>query len=632
MEKIDVFAGTETQLAWKFIAETNVSVFLTGKAGTGKTTFLREIKANPPKRMAVVAPTGVAAINAQGMTIHSFFQLPLGPHIPGNNSGIEEKHYKMSKEKKNILRTLDLLVIDEISMVRSDLLDAIDDVLRKYKDREKPFGGVQLLMIGDLQQLAPVAKEEEWEMLRPYYSTPYFFGSKAIREIQYITIELTTIYRQTDNVFIKLLAKVRDNTLDSETLESLNQRYIPNFQPSDKEDWIRLTTHNKMANDYNERQLSQLAGRDVVFKASVTGNFPESAYPAEENLRLRVGAQVMFLRNDTSAYHRYYNGKIGVITCIQSDTITIVSKEDGSEIELSRTTWENTKYVINPDSKEIEEQTDGTFVQFPLRLAWAITIHKSQGLTFDHAVLDINESFAHGQAYVALSRCRSLTGLVLSKPVRPGAVITDHAVDTFIGEELGKALHAQTQLPEMQFQYYCQLLNELFTFTKLRFDLAYLRRVADEHLYKSHPKFTKQLTELSTDFEEQIVKVADKFRPQYLSILYADTQNYTTNTHLQERIHSASEYFTAKLLLIFNTLFESTSIEIKNKTIKERYNNALESLTLSFQIKAGTLAACAKNGFSIKSYLHDKANAVLFDLKTIKSTKRTNQNRKTKKT
>lgn len=610
-------------LAYKFIAETNMSVFLTGKAGTGKTTFLRQLKENPPKRMAVVAPTGVAAINAQGMTIHSFFQLPLGPHVPGmSEQRTDEKHFRMSKEKKNILRTLDLLVIDEISMVRCDLLDYIDEVLRKYRDREKPFGGVQLLMIGDLQQLAPVAKESEWEMLRPYYQTPYFFGSKALSQIQYVTIELTKIYRQTDAEFISILASIRDNKIDPSTLQKLNDRYLPDFSPSEDEDWIRLTTHNKMANDYNEQRLAALPGKEVVIQATVDGNFPESAYPADEHLRLKEGAQVMFLRNDTSAAHQYYNGKIGVVTAFDGNTVTVMSKEDGSTVELEQAVWENMKYVINPETKEIEEVQDGTFTQFPLRLAWAITVHKSQGLTFEHAVLDINDAFAHGQTYVALSRCRTLEGLVLARPFTPLSVITDESVNQFVDTELARAEQAESKLAEMQYQYFVSLLTELFTFSRMYSDFQYFTRVVNEHLFKSNRSYADLLVETLQRVDSEIVQVAEKFRRQYQSILFTDKENYQTNPHLHERIHSAAEYFTTKLLLYFTPVFEGSSIAIENKAVKEQFNNALDAFTLAFKIKVGTLSPCVKRNFSVRDYLSDKAQAALYDIEVPSKRKR----------
>lgn len=613
----------DTQLAWQFISETDTSVFLTGKAGTGKTTFLRRLKELQPKRMAVVAPTGVAAINAQGMTIHSFFQLPLGPHVPGvTDQRAEDNYFRMSKEKKNILRTLDLLVIDEISMVRCDLLDFIDEILRKYRDRYKPFGGVQLLMIGDLHQLAPVAKEDEWNLLRPYYDTPYFFSSHALQQIRYVTIELTTIYRQSDADFINLLGRVRENNMDAETLTRLNSRFIPNFQPPKDEDWIRLTTHNRTANDYNQNCLNALSSRQVVSRAEITGNFPESAYPADFELVLKKGAQVMFLRNDTSPAHAYYNGKIGIVTAYEDGHVTVVSKEDGVEIDLAPATWENTRYELSPDTKEIVEVQDGTFTQFPLRLAWAITIHKSQGLTFEHAVLDFNDAFAHGQTYVALSRCRTLQGLVLARPVNAAAIISDQDVNRYVSGELERARQAENQLPQMQFAYFASLVAELFNFSKLQMDFDYLVRVVDEHLYKNQPDYLALLKQTQADFKTVVISIADKFRNQYLTILQLDTENYDVNPHLQERIKSAAEYFTTKLLLLFSPVLEGSVFEITNHAIKEQFSNAYDAFFLSFKIKAGTLTPAFHHPFSVKNYLQDKAKASLFELDTTKKKKK----------
>ena len=409
----------ELELAWQFIERTGVNVFLTGKAGTGKTTFLRQLRERSPKRMVVVAPTGVAAINAGGVTIHSFFQFPLAPYVPGGSFNSKDEKYRFSKEKKNIIRTLDLLVIDEISMVRADLLDQIDAVLRLHKDRHRPFGGVQLLMIGDLSQLAPVVKESEWNLLREYYDTPYFFGSRALQQTQHVTIELQHVYRQTDLEFIKILNEVRENRLTPESLARLNTR-VGRQQATDdspsNDGTIRLTTHNATANSYNEERMNALKGVRFTFKATVTGTFPESSYPAEESLVLKKGCQVMFLKNDSQG-SRYYNGKLGIVTAVDATKICVQGIDDDDIVEVEPEVWTNARYVIDKETKVIREEIDGEFRQYPLRLAWAITVHKSQGLTFDRAVLDVNAAFAAGQVYVALSRCRTLEGLTLTAPL-----------------------------------------------------------------------------------------------------------------------------------------------------------------------------------------------------------------------
>jgi hypothetical protein len=608
----------EMNLAWQFITETNVSVFLTGKAGTGKTTFLRKLREQMPKRMVVLAPTGVAAINAQGQTIHSFFQLPFGPMVPG--AQVERKSYfRVSKEKKNIIKTLDLLVIDEISMVRCDLLDAVDGELRKYKDRTKPFGGVQLLLIGDLQQLAPVAKETEWQLLAPYYSSPYFFGSKALQEMKMVTVELKHIYRQSDASFIDLLAKVRTNTMDDAALASLDARYVEGFVPPEGEEWIRLTTHNNMANAYNDKMLDSLTSYPMTFNCEVKGNFPETSYPADEKLILKVGAQVMFIKNDPSGNHEYYNGKIGTVRGMDNDgNIIVWCKEDNHNISVGQVVWENTRYVIDEKTKEIKEDVEGTFRQYPLRLAWAITVHKSQGLTFEHAVLDINSSFAHGQTYVALSRCRTLEGMVLAHPISNSSVITDSSVNAYIDKELSETGKATEELPNMRFEYYLSLLDELYSFDTLRMDYMYLTRVVDEHLYRQYPEYLAILKERQEQVDKALVSVAGTFRNQYLQIM---SREGIKSEHLKERLKASTGYFIDKLIEIFTPVMKDSNINIGNKTIKVQYENALEAFKLSLSVKVGTFKRIGDEGFSVKGYLSAKAKASLDDLKPEKEKK-----------
>ena len=620
--------NNEMNLAWQFVEGTDVSVFLTGRAGTGKTTFLRRVRELAPKRMVVVAPTGVAAINAGGSTIHSFFQLSPGIHLPGmvTESG-KSRFFQMSKEKKSILRTLDLLVIDEISMVRCDLLDAIDGVLRKYRDRNRPFGGVQLLLIGDLQQLAPVASDEEWKLLEPHYQTPYFFSSRALQQIQYVTIELQRIYRQSDSRFVSLLGKIRENRIDQDVADQLNARYVPNFVPRDGEGWIRLTTHNYMSQRYNEQRLATLPGELRFYDAEISGNFPETSYPAEKQLGLKVGAQVMFLKNDPSPQHLYYNGKIGQVTDLANGFIKVLCQGEERPIEVPRLAWENTRYVIDEETKEIREEVEGTFMQYPLRLAWAITVHKSQGLTFDHAVLDINDAFAHGQVYVALSRCRTLEGLVLSRPLQVASLLKDEQVDAFIQKELEAAQHARGKLDEMRYSYFCTLMDELFSMNRLVSDFSYFLRVVDEHLYHQQPEYLALLKESRERLVREVLAVTEKFRKQYTGILQqlrqgSVPQAYASDALLQERAKAAASYFVEHLQTLFVPVFNKGKFTIGNQQVKKQYGNALEALTLSYRTKTATLQQCADEGFTVKGYLRSKAVALVEEVAPARPTRK----------
>ena len=598
----------EMNLAWQYIEGTHVSVFLTGKAGTGKTTFLKKIRELSPKRMVVVAPTGVAAINAQGVTIHSFFQLPIGVHLPGMQRQEGNNYYQFSKEKKNIFRTLDLLVIDEISMVRADLLDAIDGVLRTYRDRTQPFGGVHLLLIGDLQQLAPVAVEKEWALLKDYYDSPYFFSSKALQQISYVTIELKHIYRQSDEHFIQLLANVREGNLDAPTIQALNSRYIANYEPDEDEGYIRLTTHNYMAQRYNEQKLQSINQAEHHFTCDVTGEFPESSYPADKDLTLKVGAQVMFIKNDPSADHAFYNGKIGRVVGFSDGGIMVKCPEDQQVIVVNQLSWENTKVTIDDDTKEILEEVIGIFKQIPLRLAWAITIHKSQGLTFDHAILDINDSFAHGQVYVALSRCRTLEGMVLSQPINVRRLTVDESVNQFISNEQQKATHALEQLDGMRQEYFKTLLNELFGFRRIYEQMARIQRIYEEELYRSNPELTQQWSQAIKNFASNIMEVSLKFKDQYTKML-AESADYQQNSLLQERIAKGSQYF-AEQLRTFTPLL-TTLPTIGNKAVKKKFDNAFDPFKMDFNAHLRILEKTIEHGFSVRTYLRDKAFALL---------------------
>lgn len=599
----------QLELAWQFVERTGVNVFLTGKAGTGKTTFLRRLKERSPKRMIVVAPTGVAAINAGGVTIHSFFQFPLAPYVPGSSFNTKDERFRFSKEKKRIIRTLDLLVIDEISMVRADLLDQIDAVLRLHKDRNRPFGGVQLLMIGDLSQLAPVARESDWTLLREYYITPYFFGSKALQQTKHVTIELQHVYRQTDTTFVDILNEVRENRLTDNGLAMLNSRYCKEEKVLNSEGVIRLTTHNLTANNYNEQRMDSLKGKRYTYEAEITGTFPESSYPAEKTLELKNGCQVMFLKNDTQGA-RYYNGKLGIITSLDDDHIKVRGLDDDTEVEVTPDVWTHARYVIDKETKEIREEIDGEFRQYPLRLAWAITVHKSQGLTFDRAVIDVNAAFAAGQVYVALSRLRSLEGLLLTAPLSPAAVKTDVAVTQYMNTELEQAQHTATHLNDFERSYYLEMLSELFSFKSLGADMQRILRLLTEHFYKIYPTLLDNYKEKDSQFAREIGGVAATFNTQYTQLVN-QSGDYAKDKLLAERISKGATYFANKLDEIVKPLIESTQIDSDNKDTKEKTDEAVYNLQQSFALKRYLLGRIIEKGFNVSAYLKDKAIGVL---------------------
>ncbi|WP_418697365.1 AAA family ATPase [Bacteroides sp.] len=598
--------NTELALAWQFIENTGTHLFLTGKAGTGKTTFLRKLKTESPKRTVVLAPTGIAAINAGGVTIHSFFQLPFAPYVPESSFSTDGKasyRFQYGKEKINIIRSMDLLVIDEISMVRADLLDAVDAVLRRFRDRNKPFGGVQLLMIGDLQQLSPVVKDVDWQMLSKYYDTPYFFSSQGLKQTEYCTIELKKVYRQSDGNFLDLLNRIRENRCDGQVLEALNRRYLPNFEPSKEEGYIRLVTHNYQAQRINDHEMEQLPGRSFAFRATIDGKFPEYSYPTDEVLELKCGAQVMFVKNDTSGEHRYYNGMIGEVTAVSAKVIEVRSKGSDTPFVLQEEEWTNAKYVLDEETKEITEAIEGTFRQFPLKLAWAITIHKSQGLTFERAIIDASGSFAHGQTYVALSRCKTLEGVVLSAPLSARAVISDSAVDTFT-VEARKSEPDEQRFRSLQQTYFLELLSGLFDFQPMEQALRRYVRLVDEHLYKLFPK---QLAAYKTEierFHEKVTKVAQKFNLQYTRLIDA-AQDYATDAALQKRIHAGALYFQEQLQPLDAVM--GNTVVTDNKELKKKLRDAMEELTGLFDLKSDLLDFVSVKGFHVAEYLKKKA-------------------------
>jgi hypothetical protein len=595
------------ELALSYIRGTGQNIFLTGKAGTGKTTFLKQLCDLSPKRMVVVAPTGVAAINAGGVTAHSFFQLPFGPYIP-DSSAAPSFSKKFSREKINVIRSMDLLVIDEISMVRADMLDAISDVLCFLRRRSSPFGGVQLLLIGDLQQLAPVAKDEEWELLKDYYPSPYFFDSRALSQSGYICVELTHVYRQSDDHFLRLLNQIRDNCPDAETIHLLNQRYIPDFHPDDKDGYITLTTHVHQAQQINQRKLSELSGRPVVFTAEVTGDFAALAYPTDEPLELKVGAQVMFVKNDSSPDKRYYNGKIGHVLSISPQEIIVRDEAgDGDDIVVHREKWSNMKYTIDPLTKEIKETEVGSFIQYPLRTAWAITIHKSQGLTFERAIINAAHSFSHGQVYVALSRCKTLEGLVLSAPISRFALVNDNRIEHYVNDGLAQRRADENRLNDAERQYYLSLAVELFDFQPIQQCFRKASGAAAILLVELYPAWCETFTQCCDTFCSEVTEVGVRFQKQ-LQVLIPSSPNYREDPHIAERINKGADYFLEHLAPCADMVEQAFHMDIQNKESRATLLKTLVPLKDAIVEKRAVLQI-AGEGFSVSAYLTAKATA-----------------------
>lgn len=594
----------QLETARRYVEQTGVSLFLTGKAGTGKTTFLHDIVATTAKRHVVLAPTGVAAVNAGGVTIHSFFQLPFDPYLPDvkelvTEYQMPESRKSLSKTKLNIIRTLELLIIDEISMVRADLMDAIDMMLRRYRRSSRPFGGVQLLLIGDVHQLSPVVTESERTYMQRVYPTPYFFASKALQRLQYVTIELTTVYRQQDAAFVNLLNHVRDNNIDAETLRALNSRV-----GTSQKEAITLTTHNRQADAINRRHMEALTGERRVFEALVTGNYPERNFPCDRNLEVKVGERVMFVKNDSSGGHRYYNGMLGTVTGYLHDSeknkdyIEVID-DDGDTINVGREMWESLRYSLDNKTGAITQETEGTFSQYPLQPAWAVTIHKAQGLTFDRVAIDAADAFAFGQVYVALSRCRTLEGLTLTTPLSAGVAFDDRSVSQFVAAQpTFEQTAAATD--EYERQYRLEKLMELFGVD----DLVHLTERLLERYNKLKNIYPQQLSTLNSQLSTLInlQSVSEKFKKQLMQL---DEQQQNT------RARQGAEYYLAQLALPNAQLPALLEVEIDNKEIAKSVTESGDELSEALKIKTSCLRAVKEKGYSVLAVQKAKVEAMI---------------------
>lgn len=578
-------------LAANLVNQTSRHIFLTGKAGTGKTTFLKYIRENCTKQIVVVAPTGVAAINAGGVTIHSFFQLPISPFIPEagffdqKNNEVTNSHSLISRlrlntQKKKIYQELELLIIDEISMVRCDTLDAIDVVLRYARHRPfERFGGVQVLFIGDMFQLPPVIKEQEWNLLAEHYGSPYFFDSKVMKEDPPIYLEFTKVYRQTEEKFIRLLNQVRNNEMNEEGKKILQNRFQPIPNESEQEGYIILTTHNEKAKNRNTDRLTKLDTKLFKYNAEIRDDFPENAYPADVLLQLKVGAQVMFIKNDTEK-KQYFNGKIGVVTALQQNQILVQCKDETDAIEVKKEKWENIRYTLNKATRKLEEEILGSFIQYPLRLAWAITIHKSQGLSFQKAIIDAGAAFSAGQVYVALSRCTNLEGMILQSPVKTNSFLSDPRIVKYT--QSASLNNLNEELEKAKKQYQLKILVSLFDFKSIGTEISELKKYLLEYKSSFNGEAFNWIEDLFVTVN-QLHNTAEKFQTQ-LKTLFEQTTKPETNSVLQERIKAASVYFLEAITKQIDFLSHSPASTDSRLHAKE-YNEMLREIAAQLLFK-----------------------------------------------
>lgn len=606
-------------IAEHFANQTTRSIFLTGKAGTGKTTFLKRIKENSPKQLAIVAPTGVAAINAGGVTIHSFFQLPFTPFVPtaeGRRNLLSK--LKMSGVKRKVLQELELLIIDEISMVRADIMDEIDVILRHFRFRyNEPFGGVQLICIGDLYQLSPVAIPEEWDVLSSYYPTPYFFDSQVITNHPLQYLEFDKVFRQSDATFIQVLNAVRDNRLTHKELTTLQKRVQPQFDLDKHKDHILLTTHNAKADRINDTQMARLKGKEHLFRAQIQGEFPAKSFPNHEELRLKVGAKVMFIANDTDFPRRYFNGKIGTISNITDKKEIYVHCDDQKEDILVKTeTWENIKYTVDPKTKQIEEKHLGAYIQYPLRLAWAITIHKSQGLTFDKAAIDVESAFTSGQVYVALSRCRTLEGMVLLNELPIQALYVDPNVTQYSNQKPSADV-LEDILTEAKSQYNTEILLSIFNFNFVSGLCSQAYNLISQELPLFGSNAMSDLKPIRESLQSLTI-VGAKFSQQIIQL----TQQ-KDHQMLKQRIASASDYFVKELDKNIDPL-EDLRVHVDDKELAAEYALSIETLHDAL-VKKSYIISNIRKDYSSEHYfkLNNRFKIKPFKVKFAKDGKKT---------
>lgn len=566
---------------FEFIEYTNESVFLTGKAGTGKTTLLKRIKQQSAKKMVVVAPTGVAAMNAKGTTINSFFQLPPGSFFPGDvalqhlqdgfssiQSTVNDLSY--TNDKLKLFRELELLVIDEVSMVRCDTMDMIDALLRSVRKNSSPFGGLQLLLIGDLFQLPPVTKREDWSVLSKAYASPYFFDALVLRQNPVVQIELTKVYRQTEETFIKILNDIRNNQIDDETLALLNERFDPNFQDDADINPIIITSHNAEANAINQQKLDALQGESHTFQAEINGEFKDLGLQAEQQLVLKVGAQIMFIKNDTGDERKFYNGKIGKIKSIDNGEI-YVAFPDEEDLLLTKSAWQSFEYQIDED-EQVSQNLVGEFLQYPIKLAWAVTIHKSQGLTFDHAIIDAGKSFISGQVYVALSRVRTLSGLILKSKINKDSLRSNNEVINFLRPAMASDLNLL--MKRAQEKYILKLVLAHFNFNSMMSGVDLIQQ--DPEIYKVNNPFLKTQMQEITSAIKKLDVLLEKFRQQINNLYLQD--GFEAQENLQNRITAANGYFANELSVkLLHPLLKLIRVKPTNK-LQQHIQHQLQKL------------------------------------------------------